>query len=143
MRKKLAIFLVMAMALGSLPLFVSSTPAFASWDWCWDDPIIQIGRQTVAIDVGVPANLQNQVSGGTITVHVPKNVKATVLQDTPNPLNLVTTIVDDADGSQVTADILVYANGSLPVQVVISVEGNVATVVDGRTNQTISAVIDD
>lgn len=141
MRKKLAIFLTMALALGGLPLFVSSTPAFASWDWCWDDPIVQIGHQTVTIDVGVPANLQDQISGGTITVHVPENVKPKILQDAPNPLNLTTTIVQDAHDGQSSVDVLVNADKSLKVEVQISVDGSAQAVINGKTNSTIHAGI--
>lgn len=143
MRKKLAIFLTVALALGGLPLFVSSTPAFASWDWCWDDPIVQIGSHTVTINVGVPSSQQDHVSGGTVTVHVPKNVRAAIVSEDPNTLNLDTTIVKDARGGNATADIIVNADKSLPVEVQISVDGKTAAVVDGKTNRTIHANIDD
>lgn len=140
MRKKLAIFLTMALALGALPLFVSSTPAFASWDWCWDDPIVLIGGHTVVINVGVPSGQQDHVSGGTVTVHVPSNVKARIVSEDPNTLNLDTVIVKDGrDGS--SADVLVNADKSLAVEVKISVDGNKASIVDGKTNRTIHTQI--
>ena len=141
MRKKLAIFLTMALALGGLPLFVSSTPAFASWDWCWDDPIVQIGNHQVTIDVGVPSGQQDLVNGGLVTVHVPRNVSAKVVSENPNTLNLDTKIVKDSSNGS-SADILVNADRSLAVEVRISVDGGHASVVDGRTNRTIHAQID-
>lgn len=143
MRKKLAIFLTMALALGGLPLFVSSTPAFASWDWCWDDPIVQIGNHQVTIDVGVPADQQDHVSGGTVTVHVPRNVHAYVVSEIPNPLGLDTVIKHDARDGQSSVDVLVNADKTLKVEVQVSVDGQSPTIVDGRTNSTIHAAIDD
>jgi hypothetical protein len=142
MRKKLAIFLTIALALGGLPLFVSSTPAFASWDWCWDDPIVQIGNHQVRIDVGVPADQQDHVSGGTVTVHVPRNVHADVVSDVPNPLGLDTVIKHDASDGQSSVDVLVNADKSLKVEVQISVDGSALAVINGKTNSTINAGID-
>jgi hypothetical protein len=142
MRKKLAIFLTMALALGVLPLLGSTTHAFASWDWCWDDPIVSIGHQQVTIDVGVPLGEQNHVSGGTVTVHVPQGVRAKVVSENPNTLHLDTTIVADARDGHSSVDVVVNANKSLPVEVQVSPQGHATTVVDGRINRTIYAQID-
>ena len=143
MRKKLGIFLAVALAFGGLPLLGSTTHAFASWDWCWDDPIVQIGNHTVNIDVGVSPDAVGSVTSGTVIVHVPQGTDASIVsQDSTLPLK--TTIKFDARDGQSSVDVLVNTKTlqDIPVEVKIVVD-HYKTVVDGTANHTIHAEIPD
>jgi hypothetical protein len=68
-----------ALALAGMMLAVGAlapTPTAAGWVWCWSDPTLVIDGRVVHIDVGVPVDDRQQVTGSTLTVTVPANVTA-------------------------------------------------------------------
>ena len=142
MRKLLATFLVVALAFGGLPLLVSTSPALASWDWCWDDPIVQIGHHTVSISVGVPNDRLDQLTGDSlIVVHVGRDTRASIVSN-DNVFPVRTIIVHDGHGDGATAVVTVHAKSSLPVEVKVQVDHHAPTVTDGTANHAIRVEID-
>lgn len=52
------------------------SPTEASEIWCWDDPVLQIGNQTVSLNLGVRQRDVSTVTGAEIVVAVPEGVPA-------------------------------------------------------------------
>jgi hypothetical protein len=66
--------------------------------WCFDDPVVSINGQFIAITNGVfgdPALVRASVSAANVEVHVPKGVSASVVSHTATFFNEPVTFVYD------------------------------------------------
>ena len=76
--KKMSVTTTLALL---LVLILGSTVAYAAFHWCPDDPVLSIGGTEVRVIVEVPQELLDKVDGRVlVNVHVPKNVKAYVIE---------------------------------------------------------------
>jgi hypothetical protein len=141
MRKLLATFLVMALAFGGLPLIAASTPAHASWDWCWDDPAILLPNgHVVNIMIGTAGTPPpaDQVSVD-VVIHAPKGtvVTAPLIQSQwAEHVVLVTNL--KAGDNTVSATVRVKSKISLSVEVDLVVDG----AVDGNNHLIAGTILD-
>ena len=63
-----------------LVLILGSTVAYASFNWCPDDPVLLIDGTEVNVIIEVPEGSQGLVNGPVlVNVHVPSNVEAYVI----------------------------------------------------------------
>ncbi len=76
-RTTLAAILIFAVGLAAISW--DTRAAEAGDVWCWDDPIIQIGNDTVGINIGVRRADLRRVQGAEIVVYVPEGVPARVV----------------------------------------------------------------
>jgi hypothetical protein len=65
----LALFVLTSLTPGGR---VSRASAFESW--CFDDPVLVVGGQSVHFALGVPEGQRRLIRGSTLTVNVPSNV---------------------------------------------------------------------
>jgi hypothetical protein len=121
MRKLLATFLVMALAFGGLPLIAASTPAHASWDWCWDDPAISVNGHTVNILIGAAGSdvaPADQVSVD-IVIHAPKGTVTANPIIPPRWTEHVVLVTNKPGDNTVSASVRVKSKVSFSVQVIM------------------------
>lgn len=84
---KARILAALAIVLGGALLF-KATSAHAYEEWCFDDPVIQVGNTMVQTTVGVlgdPAYVRAHVKSATITYYLPQGVKHAKVLSTTTP----------------------------------------------------------
>lgn len=140
MRKLLATFLVVALAFGGLPLLAASTPAHASWDWCWDDPIISVNGHIVNIEIGAQANPDDVTAY--VVIQAPRGAKLLASGGQFKEHVVLQTNHGRHNDGEVSVSVIVPSRTRFAVQVRISVDGRVVTTVAGTSNQRIEAEIE-
>ena len=65
-----------ALLLTAILLVHPSSPAYADRTWCAKDPTLVLNGTTVHLEVGVPHDQRQAVTGSTLIVVVPRNVTA-------------------------------------------------------------------
>ncbi len=78
MKRLLASILITAIA--ALAVLTGGRIAQASWDWCFEDPIVDINGSRVTIEIGIPVSNLPDIKGPvTVRIAVPKKVDAIIV----------------------------------------------------------------
>lgn len=88
-RRPQTLLLAAAIGVAALGLGAQHTPsAHAYEEWCFDDPVVQVGNNMVQTTIGIagaPAYVRAHVHEATITYHLPSNVPAAKVIATDAP----------------------------------------------------------
>lgn len=84
MRSIMRVALV-ALTAGVVGLITMPSAADASVEWCFEDPIVEIGGQRVSITIAVqgePAQVRQNVRRARVSIYVPDNVRTRLISQT-------------------------------------------------------------
>jgi hypothetical protein len=109
-----ALFVLVSLAPGGQ---VSRASAFESW--CFDDPVLVVGGQSIHFAPGVPEGQRHLIRGSTLTVTVPSNVSAYLAGVNAKNFPLTVSIVrgnawDGRGAIPVSATATVYGPSGIP-----------------------------
>src|SRR5262249_6854320 len=97
--RRTSLAILLALAALALTLLRLSRPAAAGEFWCWDDPTLVVGGQTVHLSLGVPVQHRGLAHGSALTVTVPANVSAHLTGTNARNFPLTVTLVQDGQWS--------------------------------------------
>lgn len=66
-------------------------------DWCWDDPVVAIGNDTVSVNLGIlgaPTDVGANIHSASIVVHVPAGAPTGILAAQNNPYPEIVSFVN-------------------------------------------------
>ena len=123
--------------------------AQASWDWCWDDPLVLVQGRILDIQSGVPLSHIRDLDGPVdVKVYVPSNVSAAVILNPGIPYRQNVTVVKSgaawhSGDIPVRVEITVHSDEDFDTSMLVTHQGGFLRIVDvariyGRSNATMS-----
>jgi hypothetical protein len=133
MRRAATVLIALAIAAVGFMGSAVTRPAHALDFWCWDDPIVEINGQRVAIDIGVRPGHLPLVTGADVVITVPRGATTRVVYlettyFTPN-VRFVEASKAGGRGTPVTVEVTLRSTRTFDYQLLITrpeVSGTIA-----------------
>jgi hypothetical protein len=134
-----------AVAMMALVVLVAPLAIKAGVDYCWGDPIYQVGPDQVNVNVGIPrAKIPTLLGPVKVVLEVPMGTPARIIFVATEPfveeaaiVYLPTTKWNPSGTNTVNVKVLVAAAESFPVEVHVTAEGR-NSIASGNSNQRIA-----